>query len=159
MNDRNETLNKTFIKDALKKYLRTEDPEDFLRILINISLRIKDEGTVPALMKSETRIALGFDPDLETEDVFPPEDEPAVTNRLIVDEEGNRWLPLFTGYDELGDPGKTDIIEDRPVKDIIEEAFNDGSISGLVIDPYSDALSMKKELLYVILNLLDVEDQ
>ncbi len=158
MKNSNDKLNKTYIKDVLKKYLKTKDPEDFINMLINISRRIREDGTVPAPLKTETRIAIGFDPALEVEDIFPLDDRPVYTSRLITGDDGDRWLPLFTDISELGNPGKSEIIIDRPIFDIIYEAFHDDSINGVVIDPYSDALSISKELLYVILNLLEDED-
>ena len=158
MKNTEEEMNRIYIKEPLKKYLKTDEPEDMLKLLANIALRITCDGTAPAPMMTETRIALGFDPDMELKDVFPPEDNPAMTSCLIMEEDGNRWLPLFTDQEELGRMGRENTVEDRPILDIITDAFEDGSITGLVINPYSDALSFRKELLYVILQLKDEED-
>lgn len=158
MNNRNEELNRMSIKEPLEQYLKTDEPEDMLMLLANISVRINENGTVPAPMKEATRIVLGFDPDMELEDLFSPDDEPVRTSFLITDEDGETWLPLFTGYDELGSTGRDNAIVDRPILDIVTEAFEDGNIAGLVINPCSNAFSLRKELLYVILHLLEDEE-
>ncbi|MBR3248182.1 MAG: SseB family protein [Clostridiales bacterium] len=158
MKSMNEELNDFFIKKQLRKYLKTDEPEDMLMLLANFALRINDDGTAPSPVKTELKIVLGFDPDMETEDVFADDDEPAKTSCLIVEEDGSKWLPLFTGYDELGSMGRDNFVEDRTILDIVTDAFEDGEISGLVINPYSEAMALRKELLYVILHLLDDED-
>lgn len=158
MKSLDEELNRMLIKEPLERYLKTNEPEDMLMLLANISVRINDNGTAPSPMTEATRIVLGFDPDMELENLFSPDDEPVRTSCIITDEDGDTWLPLFTGRGELGNFAKNYTITDRPVLDIITEAFNDSSITGLVIDPCSNALSLKKELLYVILHLLDKEE-
>ena len=158
MKNPEEEMNRIYIKEPMKKYLKTDEPEDMFMLLANIAVRINRDGTAPSPVMTETRIVLGFDPDMELEDFFPPEDEPVMTSCLITEEDGTRWLPLFTDQDELGSMGKENTVEDRPILDIITDAFEDDSIAGLVINPYSDALSFRKELLYVILQLLKEDD-
>lgn len=155
---KNEELNCKYIKEYVQKYLETDDPEDCLRLAINIFIRAKDGGTVPSPMRTATRVTLGLDPGLELEDVFPADSEPGKTSSLITEENGEIWMPLFTGYDEIDRLGSTTVVEDRLISDIIEEAFNDEDISGLVINPFSDGLSLRKELLYAILHLNEDED-
>ena len=60
--------------------------------------------------------------------------------------------------DELDGLEDTNVVEDVPIRTIIELAFDDGEVAGLVINPNSEALAMRKELLFVILDLLNKDD-
>ena len=159
MNNRNEELNIKAIKEPLKKYLKTDEPEDFFGLIISIHDRMNDGGTVLSPMKTEPRIVIIVDPDKELEEVLPSDKGPVRRSGLIEEEDGAKWLPLFTDASELskGRLAKSTILEDRPIRDVVVEAFENGDLAGLVINPYSDALSFRKEILYVILHLDDVD--
>jgi len=155
MDSKNEKLNIELIKEPLKKYLQTDDPEDFFAMIINIYERMTADGTVPSPMKTEPRIVVGIDPDLEIEDVLPSDKGPLQRSGLIEEEDGNKWIPLFTDSSELGKLSKTTVLVERPIREIVTEAFENENLSGMVINPYSDALSLRKEIIYVILQLDD----
>ena len=157
MKTKDEELNQMFIKEAVQDFLKTEEPEDMFMLIAQILVRIRDGGTVPVPMMNSTDIVWGVPPDVELEDVFPKDEEPE-RRSCIVDFEGERWFPFFTDVDELGGLEVTNVVEDIPIRTVIELAFEDEDVSGLVINPNSEALALRKELLAVILNILDKED-
>lgn len=152
-----EEMNQIYIKEAAQEYLKTDEPEDMFLLIAQIVVRIHDEGTVPVPMMNSTSVVWGVPPDAELEDVFPSDEEPGRRSCLI-DYEGEKWFPLFTDVEELGGLEETNIVEDIPIRTVIELAFNEEDISGIVINPNSEALAMRKELLYVILNIVENED-
>ena len=157
MKTKDEEMNQMFIKEAVQDFLKTEEPEDMFMLIAQILVRIHDGGTVPVPMMNSTDIVWGVPPDAELEDVFPQDEEPK-RRSCIVDIEGEKWFPFFTDVDELGGLEETNVVEDIPIKTVIEVAFEDEDVSGLVINPNSEALALKKELLAVILNILEKED-
>ncbi|MCR5340095.1 MAG: SseB family protein [Saccharofermentans sp.] len=152
-----EELNQMYIKEAVQEYLKSDEPEDMFLLIAQIVARIHDDGTVPVPMMNSTSVVWGVPPDAELEDVFPSDEGPGRRSCLI-DYEGEKWFPLFTDVEELGGLEDTNVVEDIPIKTVIELAFSEEDISGIVINPNSEAFAMRKELLYVILNLLKNED-
>ena len=152
-----EELNNTYIKEAAQKFIKSEEPEEMFLLIAQILCRIKDDGTAPTPMMNSTDIVWGVPPDVELEDVFPAE-ENRERRSCIIEVDGEKWFPLFTDTDELDGLEDTNVVEDVPIRTIIELAFDDGEVAGLVINPNSEALAMRKELLFVILDLLNKED-
>ena len=152
-----EELNQTYIKEAAQEYLKSDEPEDMFMLIAQIVVRIHDEGTVPVPMMNSTNIVWGVPADAELEDVFPEDIEPE-RRSCLVEHEDEKWFPLFTDVDELGGLEDTNVVEDVPIRTVIELAFEDEEVSGLVINPNSEALALRKELLAVILNILEKED-
>ena len=152
-----EELNNTYIKEAAQKFIKSEEPEEMFLLIAQILCRIKDDGTAPTPMMNSTDIVWGVPPDVELEDVFPAE-ENRERRSCIIEVDGEKWFPLFTDVEELDGLEDTNVVEDIPIKTVIELAFSEEDISGIVINPNSEAFAMRKELLYVILNLLKNED-
>lgn len=157
MKTNDEELNEIYIKEAAQDFLKSDEPEDMFLLIAQIVDRIHDGGTVPVPMMNSTDIVWGVPPDAELEDVFP-EDYDLERHSCLVEVGGEKWFPLFTDIDELGGLVDTNAVEDVPIKTVIELAFEDEEISGIVINPESEGLAMRKELLYVILHLLENED-
>lgn len=154
---KDEFLNRIYIKEPAEQFLKTETPEDMYQLVAHILVRINDEGTAPTPMMDILRVVIGIDPSMELEDVFPPDKEP-IRRNCLVGCEGRKWLPLFTDVSELNSLEDRNVVEDTPIKYIIERAFYDSDVDGLMINPYTDALALNKEMLGVILTLLDDED-
>ena len=157
MKTQDEELNKMYIKEPAKDFIDSEEPEAMFLLIAQIVARIHDEGTAPTPIMNSTEIVWGVPPDVELEDVFS-EDHEMKRRSCLVEVDGEKWFPLFTDIDELEGLEETNVVEDIPIKTIIKLAFEDGEVSGIVINPNSEALAMRKELLYVILDILDRED-
>lgn len=152
-----EEMNQIYIKEAVQEYLKSDEPEDMFLLIAQIVERIHDGGTVPVPMMNSTNIVWSVPPEAELEEVFPADEEPERKSCLL-EYEGEKWFPFFTDVDELGGLEETNVVEDIPIRTVIELAFNDEDVSGIVINPNSEALAMRKELLYVILHLLEKDD-
>ena len=156
MKSDNEIDNDVFVKDTAERFLESQEPEEMLELLIQIAIRIKDRGTAPSPMMNATSIVFGLDPDTEIEDIFPEDFEPE-RRKCLIDHDGECWIPFFTSSDEIKNFDDTEVT-DVPIREIVEEALFEENINGIVINPDTIALALRKELLAVILDLVDKVD-
>lgn len=153
----NEVLNRLYIKEPAEKFMTTESTEDMFLLVAHLIVRIRCDGTAPTPIMNNTLIVIGLDPSTELEDVLPPEYEPAELPCLFhFDNES--FLPLFTDSSELDEYERTNPIKNMEIRRLVEDAFYNEDIDGILINPYSDAFVIKKEMLAVILQLLGDEN-
>ena len=157
MNNSNEYVDNLFIKTAIEELKKDCSRENGFNMMMQFSLRMRDNGTAPAPLMNSMHAVWSFSPDTELEDVFPDDFEPEKRNCLIVFDD-RRWMPLFTDCDELGEFAETNVVEPMLIRDIIETAIDNEDIAGLIVNPFTDAFVFPKESLEYILDFLDEID-
>ena len=147
--------NNLFIKEVAEQFVKDPSEENFLHVIAELIVRINDEGKAPTIQMNEFHIALGFDPDIETDKVFA--DDKKIGNRLaiFITDDGSKWLPLFSTVDEIRDVPETNAVADIPIKTILENACEEDGIDGIIINPFTDSVALRKEALMFILDNAD----
>ena len=145
-----------FIKDVVEDMKKNPSDEAFLHVLAELIMRVNDEGTVPTPIQNEIRVVLFVDSDTEIDDVFPSDME--MGNRIVVleyDNDGSRYLPLYTGREELKKLEGTNAVKDIPIRDIFEQVLDSNEFAGVIINPDTDCLFIYREAIEFILDNAD----
>ena len=147
-----------FLKDAVTEMVKNPCDENYIPVIAELMMLVNDEGTVPSPVQDEMHIAMGFNPDAELEDIFPEDME--MGNKVIVMHDmqfGCKWLPLFTGRNELRDDDIESTVKEIPVREILEQVLEDEEIMGIIINPNSDCLAVIRNTIEFILDNADGE--
>ena len=159
MKSMNELMNEVYIKDPAQLVIKTGKPEDVLALLGQIKLRIDEDGTTPAPLMNVVRVAWAFDPDVEADEIFEEDEDTPKQYCFVEDSHGEKWLPLYTDMDEVEDLDYENGIEDRPILETVVEALVNDEFAGIVINPSSEGLALRKEALSTILDMCMGEDE
>ena len=143
------------IKEVAEQMAKNPCHDNFLHVIAELIIRINDEGEAPVVKMNELHIAWGFDPDIETDEVFAGDERIGNRMSVLVTDDGCKWTPLFTGKEELGDVPETNVVTDIPIRTILEYACDDEDIDGIIINPFSDSVALRKEALELILDNAD----
>lgn len=157
MKSMDELMNDVYIKETAQKFIASDEPEDLLELAVQIMMRIKENGTSPAPLMNVTNICWTLDGNVELEDVFEHDDEFPQKVCLIEDEHGEQWMPLYTECAEIEGLDENHEIIDRPILETVIEALERDDLSGLLINPFSEGLALRKEVLYAILHMMECD--
>ena len=144
------------IKNAVEEMKKNSSDECFIRLMVELIIRINDEGTVPTPFQNEFRVVWGIGPDTELSDVFSEDEN--MGNKIVViatDNDRCEWLPLYTSREELRELAETNTVREVPIREIVEQALCDDEFSGIIIKPRTDGLVLHKEALKAILKYAD----
>ena len=155
MKDQEEFDNNLFIKEVAEQFVKDPSEENFLQVVAELIVRINDEGTVPTVMMNELHIEFGFDPDIETDKVFAGDKKIGNRMAIFVTDDRCKWLPLFSTVEEIHDVPETNAIADVPIRTILENACDEEEIDGILINPFTDSIALRKEALVFILDNAD----
>lgn len=76
----------------------------------------------------------------------------------FTDGEGRQWMPLYTDLDEVFEGAPTAYTVEIPLRNLVEDAFEDGEYEGLLVNPYTDRVFLGKcELDYVLDMVMRIE--
>lgn len=146
-----EYRNNLVIKFAVEDLIGSSELEPLFKLVASLIIRAQEGGKVPVVTDGRTHIAWNLDPDIEANDVFPEDSGKNIHYFTLVDEEGNRWAPFFTDTDEIKELAPTDTVSSTSIAALIEEAFEDKDIAGILINPYSACFALKRKMLQHIL--------
>ena len=157
MAKREEFDNNVFVKDVVSDMVNDPSEEKMIHVIAELIIRVNDEGEVPMAMMNELHIAWGFSPDIETEEVFSGDEE--IGNRMVVvvTDDGSQWIPLYTSRDEIQDIPYSNDIRNVPIRTLLEKACDVEDIDGILINPHTDSLALRKPALELILDHADGE--
>ena len=135
----------------------TKDPcyDNFLHVIAELIIRINDEGSVPMIMMNELHITWGFSPDIETDEVFAGDEKIGNRMSVLVTDDGCKWIPLFTSKDEFKDVPESNVVKDIPIRIILEYACDEDDVDGIIINPFTDSVALRKEALELVLDNAD----
>ena len=139
------------IKFAVEDLIGSSELEPLFKLVDSLILRAQDGGKVPVVFEGYTHIAWNLDPDTDINEVFPEDLGYEMRYATMVDEEGNRWIPFFTDTDEIKELVPTDTVSSVSIATIIEEAFEDKDIAGILINPFSAGFALRNKMLQHIL--------
>lgn len=146
------------LKDAVTEMVKNPCEENYLPVIAELIMRVNDGGTVPVPFQNEMHVALGFDPDMEIEDVFPEDMEMGNNVTVLYDTEfGYKWLPLYTGREEILRDRKEVTVKDMSIRELIEQALDNEELMGIIINPDNDCLVVCRDALEFILDNADGE--
>ena len=148
-----EYMNTVFIKEAVEEYREKEDEMNPMVVFAGIISRMEEDGKAPMPLMNLIHVIWGFDPNLELEEIFAGEAKPDDLFVTVTDPDGKKWLPLFTSVAEIEGPERKNKIKEVPIKTIMERAIITPGISGIVINPYTDGLSVFKPALEFMLQV------
>ena len=150
-----EFIDNFTIKLAAEDLINEPGEEAFKNLALELAIHIRNNGRVPTPVQNELHVVLGLEPDAELADVFPEDRD--IGNRIVVvcDDDGGRWLPIFTERDELQGMEKTNTIKVLTIREIIEQVYYEDEYEGIIINPNTDALGLRKESLGIVLACAD----
>lgn len=153
-------INNEYIKMAAGRVIETNDPDDKLALLQVIRKRIAENGEVPMPMV-DVNNAFG---DLNLDDImlgknFTVEKEVRLRMDTVVDDDNNKWLPLYTSDEELNMGVSSGIVMNTPIKAILENALNSDRVQGLVINPFSEKIMLSKQIVDVMLSKWEDDEE
>ena len=158
MNTNDNLILNSILKDYVTEMVKNPCMENYLPVIARLIMRVNDEGTVPVPVQNEVHVALWFDPDTEIEDIFSEDME--MGNKVIVmydTECGYKWLPLYTGREELLRDRENVTVKDMPIRELIEQALDNEELMGIMINPDNDCLVVCRDALEFILDNADGE--
>ena len=148
-----------FIKMAVEQAKKTHSEEDLINLLKRIIVRINDNGQAPTPMDDVNNVMGELDPStIVLGNPFQLEKDFRLRITNLRDDNGGRWIPLFTDEEELHKKESSNIILNMPIRAIIEDGYYAKEILGVVINPFGDSLPLDKGLLKVIVENMGGEE-
>ncbi len=158
MNNNDKFDFNVFLKDAVTEMVNNPCEENYMPVIVELLMRVNDEGTVPTPFQNEMHVVFGFDTDIEIEDIFPEDME--MGNKVIVlyDKEfGYKWLPLYTGREEIQTDPESVTVRNMPIRELMEQVLDNEELMGIIINPDTDCLVVCRDALEFILDNADGE--
>ena len=149
--------NNVFIKEVVGDLVKDPSEEKFMHIIAELVIRVNDEGEVPTAMMNELHIAFGLDPDIETDEVFSGEEEIGNHMIVVVTDDGQKWFPLYTSREEIRDIPDSNDIRNVSIRTLLEKACEVDDVDGIIINPATDSVALRKVALGFILDHADGE--
>lgn len=76
----------------------------------------------------------------------------------FTDDEGRKWIPLYTDLDEVFEGAPTAYMVEIPLRNLVEDAFDHDEYEGMLVNPYTDRVFLGKcELDYVLDTVMRIE--
>ena len=143
------------IKEVAEQMVEKPCYENFLHVIAELIIRINDDGVAPMIMMNELHITLGFDPDIDADEVFAADESIGNRMSVLVNDDGCRWIPLYSSRDELRDVPETNVVKDIPIRTILEYAYDEEGVDGIIINPFTDSVALRKEALKIVFDNAD----
>lgn len=107
---------------------------------------------VPFEISDSMMEMIGNPKDLKSGDTLTAKEDIAIGFRhLVVNEEGDYFIPLFTSQEEV-EKGESTLIMNQPLKELIDAIENWPKCLGYVINSWDKKLMLSKEMLSVVTN-------
>ena len=143
------------IKEVAEQMVKNPCYEYFLHVIAELIIRINDDGVAPMIMMNELHITLGFDPDIDADEVFAADESIGNRMSVLVTDDGCRWIPLYSSRDELNDVPETNVVKDIPIRTILEYAYDEEAVDGIIINPFTDSVALRKEAIKIVFDNAD----
>lgn len=75
----------------------------------------------------------------------------------VSEENVSKWLPLYTGREELLRDRENVTVKDMPIRELIEQALDNEELMGIMINPDNECLVVCRDALKFILDNADGE--
>lgn len=146
------TIDNQYIKQAVQNVLECDSYEARLTLLVTLVKRLQDQGEVyaPMIDKNHVMDNVQLD-DLTLGKTFTISEEMRLAFDLMQEDSGKLWIPLFTDDEERHLGQMSNIVINVPIQTIIESGLYDETLSGVVINPFSDAFLIPKPILEFIM--------
>lgn len=120
-------INKS-IEAVISKSIKRNQKVDMSELRESIRGCIEQDGLVPMPMA-----------DVNGEYKFPKDDDGgySLTMEVIEDNNGNKYLPLYTSKKHIIKEATSPVIVDAPISGILINALDEDTISGVVINPFT----------------------
>ena len=159
MKDENELLNEIYIKDFAKRMADEPSEEAWVGLMAEFVIRMDNDGTVPVPLMDMTFVSLELNPYADFDEVIPDEVIREYYFVLVGDRDGHKWMPLFTGREELQDLVNSNEVKDIPIRTVFEKACDDEHedmiVEGIVVNPFTDSIRIPKKLAAYLLENAD----
>lgn len=149
-----------YIKVAVDLIHKTQEKEAYARLLDVLMKRIKEEGEAPAPMVDKNHVmdSINFE-SMMMGDSFSLDQDLRLTIDKMQDPQGNIWTPLYTDDDEVNKGDTPNIRMNISILAIIQEAYYYEKSQGLVINPFGKSLTIPKEILKILLDMLEGQER
>lgn len=124
-------IDNALIKSLAEYYSKVSNEENMERLLFQLVIRIAFGGRAPTPMVDTGVIML---------------------ISSVVEDKGKQWLPLYTDMDEVLICAAPEYTVELPIRDLVEEAFQNNLYEGLVINPNSARVFLNKDELDFVLD-------
>jgi len=149
-----EKLNTVYIKEVIGAFTECPDDDNALMIFAHLIFRISKNGKAPVALEDEMRVVWDFNPDAVPEDVFERLPEQGTTF-VVSNEDGEKWMPLFTSREEMGELAESNEVIEVPIREILERVCDDPALAGLVINPETDGFAIDRDGVRFLLERVD----
>ena len=148
------------IKACVAEFHVKEDGESATKVLLSIVERILNEGEAPTPMVDHSDFfnQLTLETILEKKE-FVTDREVRMTVDLMQSSDEKKWIPLFTGNEEIDKGITTNIRMNVPIRDLVNCAFSYSDVEGLVINPFGESMALPKGILSVLLGWLEESER
>ncbi|MCF0115208.1 MAG: ADP-ribosylglycohydrolase family protein, partial [Erysipelotrichaceae bacterium] len=141
------------IKEAVRAIHETMSDQafyDLMEVLVN---RMLEDGEVVAPMVDVNNVMDTLDLDtLKKGETFSFDREVRLQLDLVMNNEGQKWVPLFTSEEERHRQPTANVALNVPIERILLNGLKGEDVEGVVINPFGESLMMPKDLLRIIMD-------
>lgn len=136
------------------------DPEKrtslFYDLMGFVLSRVQQNGEAPTPFIDKDNALSEIDVDeLSTGETFTLKKDIRIEPDTMIYGDGTLWLPLFTDNEERSKGQTANICINYPIENILRAGLAREDIAGVVINPFSSALTLPKEILGVMLDVYE----
>lgn len=140
------------MRSAIARFKKNMNDVNFDDAVQSVLDRAMEMGCflLPVDLPEDLQKKLDADPDAgDTVEISPGEDI-GFELRILEDDEGKDWIPVFTGMDELMKGEESSRISDT-IGSVIGYVMDNEDMQGLIIDPWTDSgFAMPRDLLQIL---------
>lgn len=139
-----------YIKLAAEEFRKDRCKENLFTMFDVMLKRMLDDGEAPEAMIDVNNVMQSVDiMNMTKDDTFTLEQGMRLRIDKVSNGDGNEWIPLYTDEEELSGGQGISISINLPIYEILKSALAE-DVAGIVINPFSMALTMPKEVLKVV---------
>ena len=145
------------IRDKANEFYHDMSYENLAGLMAAIAQCMLKGGSVPTPLLDINQVlaSQGKTEFEELDDYYKLKGEMNLEPALIRDNKGRWWMPLFTDFFEIDKGPKSAIHalhDDTEIYDLLEITMNEEDISGIVINPYDNGVTLDKKAVQLLLD-------